>query len=263
MRSCCLLLAMLSALLLSACDATPPAPAPILRVEQAMGGLPDPGFARALEVREFQFPQDHGAHPDFATEWWYLTGNLSAENVARFGYQLTLFRVGLRPGEVTRDSDWRSNQVYMGHLAISDIAGGRHYSAERFARAAAGLAGARVAPFEIWLGPWSLHGDKPCFPCAWRHNTKTSVCPCNCSQAASPWCCRVNAACHVKAPHPVMPRTTIPLRVCRHTASCASVIRFTACRAIRGWTVSGPVPRSTRTRPAGTGLRCNWKTAAN
>jgi predicted secreted hydrolase len=52
----------------------------------------------------------------------------------------------------------------MGHLAISDIAGGRHYSAERFARAAAGLAGARVAPFEVWLGPWSLHADNSLFP---------------------------------------------------------------------------------------------------
>mgnify|MGYP001547714381 FL=1 len=164
MRRCWLLSAMLSALLLSACDATPPAPAPMLRVDEAMGGLPDPGFARALEAREFQFPQDHGAHPDFATEWWYLTGNLSAENGRRFGYQLTLFRVGLRPGEVTGDSNWRSNQVYMGHLAISDIAGGRHYSAERFARAAAGLAGARVAPFEVWLGPWSLHADNTLFP---------------------------------------------------------------------------------------------------
>ena len=164
MWRCWLLSAMLSALLLTACDATPPAPAPMLRVDEAMGGLPDPGFARAFEAREFQFPQDHGAHPDFATEWWYLTGNLSAENGRRFGYQLTLFRVGLRPGEVAADSNWRSNQVYMGHLAISDIAGGRHHSAERFARAAAGLAGARVAPFEVWLGPWSLHADNALFP---------------------------------------------------------------------------------------------------
>ena len=47
----------------------------------------------------------------------------------------------------------------MGHLAISDAAEARHYSAERFARAAAGLAGNRMAPFEVWLGPWSLQAD--------------------------------------------------------------------------------------------------------
>ena len=102
MWRCWLLSAMLSALLLTACDATPPAPAPMLRVDEAMGGLPDPGFARAFEAREFQFPQDHGAHPDFATEWWYLTGNLSAENGRRFGYQLTLFLSLIHISEPTR-----------------------------------------------------------------------------------------------------------------------------------------------------------------
>jgi len=167
-RGCLILPAMLLlilwALLLSACDAQPPATAPAVRVDQAMGGLPDPGFARAYEPRKFQFPRDYAAHPDFATEWWYLTGNLHTENGRRFGYQLTLFRVGLRPGEAVKDSDWRANQVYMGHLAISDIAGGRHYSAERIARAAAGLAGAHAAPFEVWLGPWSLRADSGLFP---------------------------------------------------------------------------------------------------
>ncbi len=161
---CALLAVMLSAIVLSACDAPPSSSAPTLRVDEAMGGLPDPGFARAFESREFRFPQDHGAHPAFATEWWYLTGNLADENQRRFGYQLTLFRVGLRPGEAVQDSDWRSNQVYMGHLAISDIAGARHYSAERFSRAAAGLAGARVTPFEVWLGPWSLRAENDLFP---------------------------------------------------------------------------------------------------
>jgi predicted secreted hydrolase len=164
MRDALLLPAMLSALLLSACDAQPPLSAPTVQVDEVMGALPDPGFARAFEPREFQFPQDHGAHPGFATEWWYLTGNLNDENGHRFGYQLTLFRVGLRPGETAKDSDWRSNQVYMGHLAISDIAGARHYSAERFARAAAGLAGAHAVPFEVWLGPWTVYANSELFP---------------------------------------------------------------------------------------------------
>ncbi|MEJ2307992.1 MAG: lipocalin-like domain-containing protein [Gammaproteobacteria bacterium] len=155
---------LLPALLLTACDTQTPPPAASIRVDEAMGGSPDPGFARAFEPREFHFPRDHGPHPAFATEWWYLTGNLDAQDGRRFGYQLTLFRVGLRPGEAAQDSDWRSNQVYMGHLAISDIAGGRHYSAERFARAAADLAGAHVQPFAVWLGPWKLHSESDFFP---------------------------------------------------------------------------------------------------
>ncbi|MGB5472426.1 MAG: lipocalin-like domain-containing protein [Gammaproteobacteria bacterium] len=158
----CLLL--LLALLVSACETGPPATAPMVRVDQVLGAEPDPGFARALEPRDFQFPQDHGAHPEFATEWWYLTGNLQSESGRRFGYQFTLFRVGLRPGEPVKDSMWRTNQIYMGHMAISDIDEARHYSAERFARAAAGLAGARVAPYEVWLGPWSMHADTGLFP---------------------------------------------------------------------------------------------------
>ena len=155
---------LLPALLLTACDTQPQPPAASIRVDEAMGGSPDPGFARAFEPREFRFPQDHGPHPAFATEWWYLTGNLDTQEGRRFGYQLTLFRVGLRPGEAAKDSEWRSNQVYMGHLAISDIAGGQHYSAERFARAAAGLSGAQVQPFSVWLGPWRLQSDGGFFP---------------------------------------------------------------------------------------------------
>ena len=76
MRHALLLLTLLLALLLSACDVEAPQSAATVRVDQAMGGQPDPGFARALEPRAFKFPQDHGAHPEFATEWWYLTGNL-------------------------------------------------------------------------------------------------------------------------------------------------------------------------------------------
>ena len=131
-----------------------------IRVDQRMGAPPDPGFERALEPRAFEFPRDHGAHPGFATEWWYFTGNLYGPDGRRFGYQFTLFRVGLEPGQPVADSDWRTNQVYMGHLAVSDIANRRHYSTERLARAAAGLAGGKVPPLHVWLGPWSISGSQ-------------------------------------------------------------------------------------------------------
>ncbi len=57
----------------------------------------DAGFARAVEPRRFEFPRDHGPHPDFRHEWWYVTGNLDAESGERFGFELTIFRVGLVP----------------------------------------------------------------------------------------------------------------------------------------------------------------------
>jgi predicted secreted hydrolase len=157
-------LLLLPLLLLAACESQEPPQARSVSVAQVMGAPPDPGFARALAPRPFVFPGDHAAHPDYATEWWYLTGNLHTDSGRRFGYQFTLFRVGLRPGQAARDSDWRSNQLYMGHIAISDIGAGKHQSAERFARAAAGLAGSRVAPFAVWLGPWSMRGGDDLFP---------------------------------------------------------------------------------------------------
>jgi predicted secreted hydrolase len=158
-------LLLLPLLLLAACESQQSPPqTPAVSVAQVMGAPPDPGFARALAPRAFVFPEDHAAHPDYANEWWYLTGNLHTDSGRRFGYQFTLFRVGLRPGRAAQDSDWRSNQIYMGHIAISDIEDEKHQSAERFARAAAGLAGASVTPFAVWLGPWSMRGDDDLFP---------------------------------------------------------------------------------------------------
>ncbi len=157
-----LMLTLVSVLVLIACEATaPPDPGPVgtVRVDQRMGGTADPGFARAITVPEFTFPRDHGPHPEYATEWWYFTGNLHTSTGHRFGYQLTLFRIGLEPGMPVTDSAWRTHQIYMGHLAVSDIGSGRHHSAERFARAAAGLAGAELGPLHVWLGPWSIRGD--------------------------------------------------------------------------------------------------------
>jgi predicted secreted hydrolase len=158
----CLLILLL--LIVTGCETEQPTRGPALPVHQALGSPPEPGFARAFEARTFHFPQDHGAHPEYATEWWYLTGNLENDNGDRFGYQFTLFRIGLTADKPAGDSAWRATQIYMGHIAISDIAATRHYSAERFARAAAGLAGARAAPFEVWLVPWSLQGNSELFP---------------------------------------------------------------------------------------------------
>ena len=148
------------AVLVSACERPSPAPNGngSVTVGERMSATPDPGFARAYRPRAFSFPADHGPHPEFATEWWYFTGNLQAENGSRFGYQLTLFRVGLAPGQPAKDSSWRSRQLLMGHLAVSDIDNRQHHRAERFSRAAAGLAGATASPLQVWLGPWRISG---------------------------------------------------------------------------------------------------------
>jgi predicted secreted hydrolase len=151
---------LLLSLLITACDqpAEQAASESGVALTERMAATPDPGFERAYSPRDFLFPADHGPHETFATEWWYFTGNISTAQGRYFGYQLTLFRVALKPGTPPDDSDWRTHQLYMGHLAISDLERRKHHSAERFSRSAAGLAGAQAEPLRVWLGPWSIQG---------------------------------------------------------------------------------------------------------
>lgn len=122
------------------------------------------GYARAEAVRELAFPQDHGVHPEFRTEWWYFTGNLKDEQGKRYGFQLTFFRFALSPQPSGRQSAWATNQIYMAHFAITDLSGKRFYGFERFSRGTLGLAGAEGNPFRVWLEGWeasSMNGDEP------------------------------------------------------------------------------------------------------
>jgi predicted secreted hydrolase len=115
------------------------------------------GFARANEVREFTFPQDYGAHPEYQTEWWYYTGNLATAEDRRFGFQLALFRRAITPTMPERSSDWASNQVYFGDFALTNVADDQFFATNRFSRGAADLSGAAVDPrFRVWVEDWSV-----------------------------------------------------------------------------------------------------------
>jgi len=127
---------------------------------EALGGPADVGFARATGIRPFEFPHDHGPHPEYRNEWWYATGNVDDGAGRRYGFQLTLFRIGLKPGRAQRPSNWATHQVWMAHLALTDVAGGEFHAAERFARGGdIGLAGASREPVSVWLEDWRLQRD--------------------------------------------------------------------------------------------------------
>jgi predicted secreted hydrolase len=83
----------------------------------------------------WSFPQDHWARSGYKTEWWYFTGHLQAENGQRFGYQFTFFRIGVLPETPDLNSDWRANNVIMGHAAVSDLRKQEHRFSEVFYRA--------------------------------------------------------------------------------------------------------------------------------
>lgn len=123
------------------------------------------GFKRATEPNAIEFPRDLGSHEDYQTEWWYYTGNLESENGRPFGFQFTIFRRALMPPKdtnvVSANSNFRTDQIYLAHFTVSDIANEEFYATERFSRGAAGLAGAQAEPYRVWLEDWSVEEIAP------------------------------------------------------------------------------------------------------
>ena len=113
------------------------------------------GFAMPSPGIDFAFPTDHGPHPDYRIEWWYVTANLSDAGGTPYGVQWTLFRSALAPGEV---EGWASPQVWFGHAAVTTP--DAHLTAERFARGGIGQAGvtADAETFDAWIDEWRMTG---------------------------------------------------------------------------------------------------------
>ncbi|HYI92274.1 MAG TPA: lipocalin-like domain-containing protein [Bryobacteraceae bacterium] len=113
-------------------------------------------YRPALPGYQFSFPRDHFDHLKFQTEWWYYTGNLRDRAGKRFGFELTFFRHAVRP-ELPKDANvWDVRDVWMAHLALSDIDGKQFLKTERLNRSGAGLAGVAASQGRIWNGNWSV-----------------------------------------------------------------------------------------------------------
>ncbi len=153
---------LLSGLFLVAACASPQPSLATADVVNVLSRPVDDRFARALGPIEFRFPLDHGPHKEYATEWWYYTGNLTGEDGGDYGYQLTFFRSALAPGESVRPSDFAAQQLYMAHFAVTSGPARRHLSFDRFSRGAAGVAGASGAPqYSVWLDDWRAQQTGP------------------------------------------------------------------------------------------------------
>jgi predicted secreted hydrolase len=113
-------------------------------------------FPREMKAKPFAFPRDHGPHPDAPLEAWEFSGTLATPEGRQFGFQWSLFRLGLRPDEPQRKSAWATREVYRGLFTVSDEADRRFHSFERFGRAALGLAGSEAVPQRIWLENWTM-----------------------------------------------------------------------------------------------------------
>ena len=108
---------------------------------------------------QFSFPRDHASHPEYKIEWWYYTGNLVTQKFRHFGYQLTFFRVGVkkRPQNPSR---WAVRDLYLTHLAISDLEKENFHFSEKLNRSGPGWAGASSKSYRIWNGQWKAQLNK-------------------------------------------------------------------------------------------------------
>lgn len=120
-----------------------------------LGGGSDQ-FRKAEPGQSIRLPADHGAHPDYRSEWWYLTGNLKDEQGRDYGIQWTLFRQGIEQ-QITSDNPWLSPQLWLAQFAITDLGRGTHSQDERTSRQGPGLAGASGG--EYWLREWVLASE--------------------------------------------------------------------------------------------------------
>lgn len=117
-------------------------------------------FREVLPGYRYQFPRDHYDHPGFRTEWWYYTGNLRARDGHRYGFELVFFRSAHRDDVPNRNpSIWRADNLYLSHLALTDIDGHRFHYVKRLNRAGPGIAGVSFEQARIWNGNWEARWD--------------------------------------------------------------------------------------------------------
>lgn len=159
MKACRLLTALLSTQLwlASGCG---PAETPVQGTGLDVLAQSADAYAQARPGRPLSFPADHGPHPAYRIEWWYLTANLRDQAGQLYGAQWTLFRLAVQPPtQPNSGMAAQNNQVYMAHMAITTPGG--HLSFQRYARGGGPgddtRAGVTAEPFAAWLDDWSLH----------------------------------------------------------------------------------------------------------
>ena len=118
----------------------------------------DSTWARATPSRPVRVPEDHVAHPEYRIEWWYYTGNVRGDDGKAYGYQVTFFRVGVDAAP-TNPSVFAVRDLYMAHVALTDVDGVGHQFADRLNRAGVHWAGARTDRYEVWNENWRVSLD--------------------------------------------------------------------------------------------------------
>jgi len=115
-------------------------------------------YRLAIGGYRFQFPRDHGSHPEFKLEWWYFTGHLRSPDGREFGYELTFFRNGM-DRVYSSESSWVVRDLYLAHFAITDVKERKFSYFEKVNRSGPGIAGTTVDGLHAWNENWSARQD--------------------------------------------------------------------------------------------------------
>ena len=151
--------ARLSAVILAAGLTLPGAAPAAIQIASTGDGLFEPEYRLASPGYDYEFPRDHGSHPDYKLEWWYYTGHLAAEDGRAFGYELTFFRIGMDQRS-RNPSAWSVDDVHVAHFALSDLDGATFSFWERVNRRGPGIAHAAEGTLDVRNESWTARLDE-------------------------------------------------------------------------------------------------------
>ena len=117
-----------------------------------------PGYSPVAPLpagASLRFPADYGAHPDYKTEWWYVTGWLNTSDGKPLGFQVTFFRSGTGHDRAN-PSKFAPKQLIIAHAAVSDPANGKLLHDQRSARQGFDIAYAKVGDTDVKLDDWHM-----------------------------------------------------------------------------------------------------------
>ena len=119
------------------------------------GVFANTAYAPVVAGRPLVFPADYGSHPEFRTEWWYVTGWLQTDHGESLGFQITFFRT--KPDiDAANPSAFAARQILIAHCAISDPKRKSLWQDQKIRRAGLGLAESKTADTDVWIESWSL-----------------------------------------------------------------------------------------------------------
>ena len=130
-------------------------------------------FQSVNKTTPLVLPKDHGSHPNYQLEWWYLTFVLEDDEKNEYGLQFTLFRFATAK-EAQIESSWSTPQQWMGHASLHSK--DEHFFEERLAAGGVGNAFVKSAPFNAVIDNWSWQSknDSP-FPATLQFSINNTV----------------------------------------------------------------------------------------